>query len=218
MSSMGHREHGDDLFCLLVGLILAPIVDPGALFPYIRHVQKVWIEPRLSERFAKRLLVIFRSAGGNHNTVQPVLYDRFGDFPESIGGAGHNLIFTIDDILECRSVCHQRGNIGNSRDICPAVADENSYPRLLSSDGYLARIVFCLSQRSPLAGEQLRSGRSRAAGRTDRIRYVHRAGKRCGGKDARPARDCAGRERIRLTEAVSIEFQAECPGQRPIGF
>ena len=99
ITGSGHR-HGDYFFCLLRGFILAPIVNPCALLPYVCHVQEVWIEPGFAKRFAKCFFVVLGAAGGDHYPIQPLIFDRLCDLPQRIGSAGNNLVFTMDDILQ----------------------------------------------------------------------------------------------------------------------
>ena len=86
MAGPGDR-HPDDVLCLLRGLFLFFLVDPGAMLPDIGHLVVILVDSRLPKRVPEERLQGPGGARGDNHPVESFFPRYIGDFFGRVGRA-----------------------------------------------------------------------------------------------------------------------------------
>jgi len=105
-------------------------MNPGALVPDVRHLEKVGIQLRLGTGTLEKRLMRSRRAGGNHDPVQSLFFDGGLDFCDPGLGAGVEILLGKRNPRERGRIRGYRLAVEVAGDIGSAIADKYADPGL----------------------------------------------------------------------------------------
>jgi hypothetical protein len=75
-------------------------MNPGTLVANVRHLKQIWVETSRSQAILEERLVSQGSTAGNHDSVEPIGFDLFGDVFDAVLRTGIQVPFAMDHVRQ----------------------------------------------------------------------------------------------------------------------
>ncbi len=158
-------------------------VHPAALVPDVGHFEEIAVQSGILQGSLKSRFMGSGRTRGDHHPVEVMLNYFLFDFLLGILGAGIQIVLSINHMIQSAGIIPHDGDIYNSPDIYPTVADKYPDPGFLLTYIPFFR-VFLNSGQSPSGGcKQGRDTSCCPTGLHHRLRDIFRARKSSAGKN-----------------------------------
>ena len=161
-------------------------MHPGALIADIGHLEKIFVEAHLPNRFLKERLMGARRAGGDHHPVQMMLIDCLFDLLLRILRTGIEVFIHVFHVRQRAGIFLHLGDVNDPADVDSAVTHKDADPGRLPCHVAFRRVLFRPCERPAHLREESGCRLRRRTGLNDRFRNVLGALKDAAGEHAGP--------------------------------